>query len=388
MSSSIKDTYVKHNLGKVLKLYLFLTLTVLFAEDFSHSFKLNNSSPYVKEPVILTLDLNQTNHDIVLLFDFDLKKSDNYFFQRLDLQETDTHHDTKIKYTYLIYPLKEGKIEIDFDLTKKITNDESVAYSFSGDRDNVKTLETQDSKITLPPLTLNVQSLPKETVLVGDFNIHVEFKKHTAKAYEPLPLQILLKGEGYPPLLSILLPKSDHYTLFQEKAIVTSQHSRTGTRSTVVYPMALSASKSFDLEPVALKAFNPQTKKIYTLTIPAQHFDISREEVAVLVDKSDDPPPFHRDWDWLTSLLGYLTVFASGYLTAMVWKRKKQTLLPPSDPFKEKIAACKSEKELLQLLMARDSKKFLSSIEKLEKSLYKKGKIDLKQVKKEAQESL
>ncbi len=379
---------MKHNLGKVLKIYFFFTLTLLFAEDFSHSFKLSNDSPYVKEPVILTLDLSQTNHDVVLLFDFDLKKSESYFFQRLDLQETDTHHDTKIQYTYLIYPLKEGTIEIDFALTKKVTNDESVAYSFSGDRDNVKTLVTTDTKITLPTLTLKVKSLPKGTSLVGNFTLDSEFKKHQAKAYEPVPFQVTIKGNGYPPLLTSLLPENDHYTLFQEKAIVKSVHTKEATQSTVRYPMALSASQSFDLAPVKLKAFDPKTKKSYTLTIPAQHFDITKEDTSTLLDKSDTPKPFSRDWSWLGSILGYLIVFGSGYLTALVWKSKKTAVILKTDPIKEKIQACKNEKELLQLLMATDSKKFLSSIEDLENALYKKGKINFKQLKKEVQESL
>jgi len=144
---------VKNNLGKLLSFFL-LGFFMLHAEDFSYTFKVDKQNPYVKEAVILTLDLDQTSHDKVLLFNFKIKKSDAYHFQRLDIKETDTGHHAQVHYEYLIYPLKSGKVNITFELLKKVTTEDSVAYSFSGDRDNVKGLVTVDTMVPLPPLHL------------------------------------------------------------------------------------------------------------------------------------------------------------------------------------------------------------------------------------------
>jgi len=388
MNLSIKDTYVKHNLGKILKLFIALSFVLVFAEDFTYSFHLDKQDPYLKEPVILTLDLNQSNHDIVLMFNFDLQKNDDYFFQRLDTEETDSHHNTQIHYVYLIYPLKSGEINISFDLMKKVTTDDSVAYSFSGDRDNVKGLVTTDIKITLPPLPLNVKKLPQGTALVGDFTLTHKFKKNKAEAYEPVPFEVKIEGSGYPPLLDNLLPKDVKFTVFTENPIVQSTHSRQGTQSSVLYPMALSGDNSFDLSPITIKAFNPKTMKSYELTVPEQHFTISKVDVNTLVDRTDYPKPLESDWSWLGSLFSYLVIFAAGYLTAISIKWKKKILLHTNDPFKEKIENCNDERSLLQLLMATESKKFVKSIEKLEKGLYGNGKINFKQVKQEILEKL
>jgi hypothetical protein len=81
-------------------------------------------------------------------------------------------------------------------------------------------------------------------------------------------------------------------------------------------------------------------------------------------------------------------VFAAGFLTALIWKGKKIALIQDSNPLKGKIASTKNEKELLQLLMATDNKRFASVIEKLEDGLYKKGKLHFKALKKEAEESV
>jgi len=376
----------------MVKLFMVLSFALAFAEDFSYSFHLDKQDPYLKEPVILTLDLNQSNHDIVLMFNFNLQKNDDYFFQRLDTQETDTHHNTQVRYVYLVYPLKSGEIPISFDLIQKVTTDDNVAYSFSGDRDNVKGLVTTDTKITLPPLLLNVKDLPLNTTLVGDFSLTHTFTKHKAKAYEPIPFQVKIEGSGYPPLLDTLLPKDLNITVFKETPLVNSTHSKQGTKSSVIYPMALSSDNSFDLLPITIKAFDPKTMKSYELTVPKQHFNISKADVNTLVDKTDDPKPLQSDWSWFStifiSLLSYFVVFAAGYLTAISVKWKKKILSRADDPFREKIKACTNEKALLQLLMAKKSKKFATSIEKLENGLYGNVKINFKKVKEEILEKM
>jgi hypothetical protein len=386
----MKDTYVKNNLGSISLRFLFFFLSVitLQANDFTYTFHIDKQNPYVKEPVILTLDLNQTNHDVVMLFNFNIMKSEDYTFQRLDIQETDTYHDAKVRYLYLLYPLKSGDINITFDLLQKTTTDESIAYSFSGDRDNVKGMVTTDTKVNLPPLQLRVKSLPAGTVLVGDFSLTHLIKKQKAKAYEPLPLQVSIKGRGYPPLLDSLLPEEGNFTRFTEKPIVTSFSNAKGTQSTVTYPMALSHTQSFTLSPIVLKAFNPKMEKSYVLKVPAQTFEIQRVDTHTLVDKVDSPDVLQEDWSWIRTLLSYIIVFAAGYLTALSWKWKKKQSQKAHDPLIQKIQSCKDEKTLLQVLMAADSKRFNSSVEKLERSLYGNGKINLTKVKKEAEEQI
>ena len=381
---------MKNNLGSayVRLLPFLLSFIILQAEDFTYTFNADNQNPYVKEAVVLTLDINQTNHDVVLLFNFSIAKSKDYTFQRLDIQETDSYHDAKIHYVYLIYPLTSGDINIAFNLLKKVTTDESVAYSFSGDRDNVKGLVTTDTHITLHPFQLKVKALPVGTTLVGDFKLTHAVKKHKAGPYEPLPFQVSIKGDGYPPLLDTLLPKDGNFTRFTEKPIVQSIAHMQGAQSTVTYPMALSHNKSFTLSPIVLKAFNPKTEKSYTLTVPLQHFDIEEADVNSLVDTIDAPALLREDWSWLKTLLSYLIVFGAGYLTALSWKWQKKNRSNNHNPLILKIQNCKDTKALLQVLMATGSKHFTPSIEKLEASLYANSKINFNKVKQEILEKI
>jgi len=377
---------VKNNHGNTFLriILLFLGVIILHAEDFTHHFNVDKQTPYVKEAVLLTLDLKQTNPEVVLLFNFTINQSEDYTFQRIDIKETDSYHNAQIHYVYLIYPLKSGDINITFSLLKKVTTDDSVAYSFSGDRDNVKGLVTTDTQISLPPVALKVKALPEDTALVGDFTLTYDIKKHQANAYDPLPFQVSITGRGYPPLVDTLLSREGNFTHFREKPIVNAIATRKGTQSTVIYPMALSHSQSFTLSPIILKAFDPKAEKSYTLEVPSQHFDIQKVTTHSLVDKIDSPAVLKEDWSWLNTLLGYIVVFSAGYLTALSWKWKNKQVQKENHPLIQKIQHCKDEKALLQVLMAVDSKHFTSSIEKLEDSLYRNGKINLNQVKQEA----
>ena len=152
--------------------------------------------------------------------------------------------------------------------------------------------------------------------------------------------------------------------------------------------MALSHSKSFTLSSIELKAFNPKTEKSYTLTVPEQHFDIQEVTEEMLVDTIDAPNMLKEDWSWLSTLLGYIVVFAAGYLTALSWRWKKKSISKTRHPLIQKIQNCKDEKALLQVLIAADSKRFTPSIEKLESSLYGNGKINFNKIKQEAEEQI
>jgi len=387
MSLLTKDIFMKKNLGKSLLLFyvlfLWTSLSSLYAEDFKHTFHLNIQHPYEKEAILLTLELKQTNPKIVLFFKFDLAKSDEYSFQRVGIEEENQHHATHVKYKYLIYPLKSGEVKLQFKLQKQITNDESIIYSYSGDRDNVKGLVTKDSNIQLKPIVLDVKSLPEKTQIVGEFTLESSFKTHHAKVYEAIPFELRIKGKGYPPIIENIFQEKN-ITLFKEAAKVTSFSTIKGTKSTINYAMALSHYENFSLKPIVIEAFNPKTQKSYQLKLPKQDFIIEKVDPLSLVDSVDNPISVNQqnNFEGLTTFLNYLLVFIAGYLTALSFKWKQRSQKIEENILTTKIKNSKDEKELLQILIANDIQNFSEEIEALEKSVYYNEKCNFKEIKK------
>ena len=378
---------MKNALGKPFFIALFFCLFntwIVQANDFTYTITSSKKKVYLHEPLLLTVDFNQTNTKKVLLFQFAIKKDAGYRVKPLFAQHDDTLHHAKHHNLYVIYPLQTGKIDIRFSFVKRVTNDEKVRYFSSGDRDDFKKLETIDFPIEIPPVTLQVKPLPKHTQIVGDYHLEYHIDTHRAKAYAPLAMHVTLKGKGYPPQPTHIIPKSSNYTLFSETPEIKTTPTDKGFITTAHYLFALSAKKSFTLPAMILHGFNPQTEKPYTLEIPQQNFTIAPIDTSKLLDKTDTPLPMHQTFAWVQNLWIYLVIFMTGYLSATVlkWQRKKKP--NKENPLAEKITHAKNEKHLLQILMAQDSHRFAPCISHLEEALYHNAKINLHKVKKEA----
>lgn len=362
---------MKNNLGNLIVKYLifFIILSVtIYGDGFITDFKLSNNNPYIKEPITLTLDINQTDDSSVMLFKFDIKKSKNYIFNRIDIKTKDDYHNVKITYIYKIYPLKSGNININFDLLQMVTTDEKIAYSFSGDRDNIRGLNKIDIPISLNPVTIKVKALPKNTQIVGDFRLDYKIKKDSVKAYEPIPIDITIKGKGYLPLDLDLIPKSAEYSIFQE--VLSTQY-------LVNYSLAISSKSSFELDDIVINGFNPKLEKSYKLIIPKHHFSVVTPNISKIVDSIDSPKALDTGdtyWSGIISFIKYLFIFSIGFLTAKLIELYRVDRIDENS-FLTKIKNAKNEKELLRLLLATNDIKYKEDIYFLDNLIYgdKKG---------------
>jgi hypothetical protein len=375
---------MRPNLGRVIFI-IFVFVNILYAKDLEYKISVDKNNPFVKEVVILKMDLNQLNKNIVLLYDFDLVKKDSYDFKRIEATESDIDNNAKALYTYLVYPLKDGAVDIEFDLIKKVTTKENLAYSFSGDRDNVKGLVTTDTKIDVKPFRLNVKSIPKDTELVGDFKLKYEVKTHSASSYEPINMKVNIEGIGYPAHFTKLSIKNKEINIFADTPIKTINTSDNDTFSSIDYPMAFSSKKSFTIDTISIKAFNPKTNQTYFLKIPKQKFDIKEVSVNDLIDKEDSSEIKTNSLDDVGKSLKvislYIIVFLCGLISGYLlkFKKKKQQLKITTSV--DKIQNAKDVKELLKILILQDDKKYKDVITECEDSLYNGKKINLKNLK-------
>ena len=362
---------MKKSLGRYF-LSLILLCNIAYSKGFTTTFKVSNSNPYLKEPITLTLDINQTDSSSVMLFKFDINKSQDYEFHRINIKKDDDYHSVKIHYTYIIYPLKSGKIDINFNLLQMVTTDDKIAYSFSGDRDNVRGLNKTDIPITLKPLSIDVKSPPKDTDIIGDFKLEYKIKKDRVKPYQPIPIDIKITGSGYSPIVKNIIPQSKDYKLFEE---ITK-----GLDGSVDYSIAISAKSSFEIKDIEIKGFNPKSEKSYILAIPKHKFIVEEVDKLELVDNIDSPKPISYSWDWLISFFSYLSVFIAGFLTSNFIKRYKKS--PKDSIFVDKISKIKDEKSLLTLLISINPNRYKDEIYRLEDSIYGSKKESLKDIKK------
>jgi len=80
------------------------------ATDYRYSLHLSKSSLYLKEPLVVTFDINQTDSSKVMFFDFTIEGGDDFFVHRLDKEVDEGYHARRERYSYLLYPLKSGTL--------------------------------------------------------------------------------------------------------------------------------------------------------------------------------------------------------------------------------------------------------------------------------------
>ena len=367
---------------QTLFIYLFL-LTLLHAEDMRYDITVSNTTPYLNEAVFLDINLTQLDHSKVMRFKFKVKKSKTYVAHQIGFKEYDNYHSLKHIYHYLLYPKKSGKISLNFELIKSLTDDDKVAYAISGDRDNVKGLEKEDMNIVINPYMLSVKSLPKGVDLVGNFSLTHSLSTQSTDAFEPIYLKAELKGEGYLEAFNLIDENSTTYHLFKEMPKVQNFHSKQGTRSSIEWDYAISAQNNFSLKEVRLKAFNPKTKKVYELKIPSYAISVKNIKKEMLLDKENYPSSSSTiDWSWLGTLFSYLIVFMGGFLVPKdIFKRKIVLEKSSEEILFEKIKNAKTHKVLLKILLTENSLNYHEAIASLESVIYNKKRISLSKIK-------
>ncbi len=355
----------------VVLIILSILSIFLNGEDIEYSFHLNNKRPYRYEPITLDVNITQLDHSRVMFFKFNPKKSSDYEYHQIDFKEDDEYHNLKQRYRYIIYPLKSGIVNIEFNMIKSITTDESVAYAISGDRDNIKSLVKRDIKVDLEPTILNVKPIPKDTFLVGDFRLKYSIDKNSTKAYEPIYLHIELTGDGYLRAFNIIPKNRKEYLLFTQKPKVK--------KGNISWDYAISSKKDFTIPKVNIKAFNPKSKKIYYLTTPPIHIRVKPIDRETILDKKDSPKSIKDNIDlskigWIFS---YIAIFIAGFLTPRDILKRRFTKRRIT--IKDEIRDINSKKELLKYLLNRDGYEDVIYI--LESSIYRDKNITLKEIK-------
>ncbi len=364
------------------KLFFLFCLTALYADDVAYSFSVSNANPYEKEAVLVEVNVTQVDHSNVMMFKFSLKKSEDYDFHQIGFKEHEKYHDLREEYVYLVYPKKSGKVLLEFEMIKSITDDDKVAYSISGDRDNVKGLQKEDIVVNLKPLSLEVKTLPTGVDLVGNFDLTYDLDRNKTEAYDPINLEVKLKGKGF--LSSFkLLEESLAYRLFTQNPKFKILHRKEGSSSSLEWDYAISAKENFTLNQIVLKAFNPKTKEVYNLLLPAFKIEVTKVEEASLLDEVDYPARAKGiDWDFWSWFFSYVLVFVAGFLMPRdLFKAKKILEESSEDILNEKIKNSKSHKALLKILLVENKEVFAKAIEALEEVVYNGEKVSLSKIK-------
>lgn len=362
-------------LSRSLLLFLLLFLNTLNASPLcDYNFKVSNENPFVKEGVEITFYASQKDKSSVMFYELTPPKNAEFELHFLKKEEDkSTYHDKKVRYSYLLYPLKEGKLSLKFDFKVSQASDKSMEVFASGNRDVIKPMMTDETTISLEPLNFKVKPI-KSSQLLGDYHLDMTSDTKEIDTYEQVNVTYTIKGDGYPSQLEHLLPEIEGVEQFLEV-----KKMKNGTQ---VFHYAFSAKKDFTVPATQLNCFSPKKNSHYILKSEAIMIKVKEHSVKDILDKEDSLPDTAFNGDTLLPYLNGLLLFLAGYFVAnfklLQYFSKKKT---NQNPLHQKIKDAKDEKALLKLLLGANLTSFAPHISTLEDVLYHDRKVSLKEIK-------
>lgn len=363
---------MKKTLGSLI---LFFTVSLFGSSLVDYSFKVSNHKPFVKEAVEIEFVATQLDKSAVMFFELIPHNSKD--FELHIVGKTDTkksYHESKTVYKYRLYPLKSGKIQLDFDFKVLEASDDAVDKFYTGNRDVINPMATKDTEIELESLVFEVQSIRDGVSLIGDYQLDVDVWETNISSFEQLNMTYTLQGDGYPSKLQTLLPEIEGVEQFLEL-----ERHKNGKD---IFHYAFLSKNDFVVPSVEIKCFSPKKKKYYTLKISKQNIKVASLDVDNLLDEKDSYPTTAFDWESLLPYLNGFLLMLSGFIIAKLdlmqylKKSKKQ-----QNPMHKKIKDAKDEKSLLRLLLSSHENRYRPFIDELESSIYDNKKCDLNKIK-------
>ena len=346
---------MKNALGRTL--ILFALVLNVWAQPRLADYELTSakSELYVKEAVEIKFVAKQIDHEHIMYFFLEPKQSRDYKIVLLNKEAVElVRHDKVTTFTFLLFPLKSGYVTVDFDFTVKVASDEAVAQVFEGSRDNVKWIETINTKIALKPLALSVKALQKAVDLVGEFEIASTLDKNSIDSYESANIRYNLTGVGYNDFSLEPIDETPNATLFSS---VTQHYEKATPEGYEIHRelnYALVAPNDVKVKAKAFKCYSPKRDEFYEIATKEFDIKVSPIKKSTLIDE-EDYPKTENYFEQAKNIAIYLIVFLSGYFTA---KYAPSEFSKKTAPYQD-VREAKNAKELLFVLMRKYDKRSL-----------------------------
>ncbi len=374
---------MKKSPGKILLFLVLLFASGNAGELARYTLTADKYEAHEREAVVVTFVARQLDHTDNMMFLVAPKKNDDYKIILLNKTIDDKqYHDSKTTFTYVLFPLKAKTIHVGFDFTIRTASDKAVAHSYVDDHDDSIAIQTNNSKMDVTPLSIDVKAFDRKVDLVGDFNLEEKLQKTQINQYESVNIVYTLSGKGYEGKAVRPLGKIDGVTIFSETNDVYDKITTSGYAFKREYIYALSAKKDFTIPGVTLQAYSPRTHRYYTLTTPGHQIKVTPIDTAELLDTSESPVTEPLiGFESIKHFFIYLILFLLGYASAKL-QPFERIRIKKKIRFTD-IRTARTPKKLLTVVLKHyDRDQLHEELELLEEMVYRQNsRKDLKKIK-------
>ncbi len=368
---------MRQNLGSVLGVILLFMASIVYADEpYTWSLKSSKNSAYVNEAIALEYTCDFQDQANLHVIELNIAgETEEYRLLSQGVVETLQDGKRRDTYRYVLFPKKAGQKEFRFKVLMRKTTKDSIEHSVIG-RDNVEDYSFIDKEVKLP--LLSVEVLGHQEKMTGRFSMDVKLDKNEVKAYEPVHLDINVRGEGDFEQMQDFKLVIDGVKIFSEPGEKHYALTKKGFKGKWEQKFSLVSDKNFKIKPIELSYFDIAKKE--RVLLRSEAFDVTVQEAYTKEELLDDVEEENSSW-WAWWYLNYMFTFILGvllgrYLSRFRWKERLV------QGFEAEIAACKSVNSLLTKLVIRGDERYTPLIQKYEalgkKASLRELKIELK----------
>ena len=296
---------MKKILGNFIAILLPLAL---FAGNYK--IELSKKELFVKEPLLLQLHFDTSDKKEITWIKFEPKPSPAYEIHILQKRsDAQGYH-----FSYLLFPLKSGKIKIHYLLQLKKAPFAEIQNKILGT--GYEQTQPIEGKIyTFEVNATNLTVKPAKADLYGDFTLSLKADSTKANAYEPIYITIILQGIGYPPKIDDPLPDIAGVQKLMDKPKKEVIYKSDGAHIRYIFNYALIADHTFTIPKISFKSFDYHSYK----TLSTQPLAITITPPSVKPDQTDKPKPIEPLFAKLMQTLRLIAIFVAGFLSGVLF---------------------------------------------------------------------
>ncbi|MBD3823990.1 MAG: BatD family protein [Epsilonproteobacteria bacterium] len=351
---------MKRNLGRVTICIIFFLLTPLLASEYEWSAEANKFKAKTGEAIYLRYECRFVDMGELYTIEFNPpKESPEYRLYRLSAERSLKEGKRINSYEYLLFAKKSGKILLDFDVTMKKTNKDSIENTVLG-RDNAQYEEFSKKIIKQKPLAFEIED--SHAALVGDFTISVEDSNKTLEAFTPYQLKIKIEGVGNLQDIEPFEYAPKGVKVFASEPLKEYSLTKDGYVGKFEQQIAFVSQNSFDLEAKALEYLSLKDGVKKSLLVEAAHIELHPAKVQKTLQKIDSPHKSIQPNGYLYHA-ALAVSFLLGLLTCYLFKKREGGKTDSFESFSEKVQKSDDMKELAILLALEDAQRYKPIIE-------------------------
>ncbi len=354
---------MKRSLGNLLGIVMFVMASAAYGiEPYTWSLNAHKSSAYVNEAVAFEYTCDFDDEAYLYVIELNIV-GENEIYRLYSLGESEAIKEGKRQtvYRYLLFPKKAGEQTFRFNVLMRKTTRASIENSVIG-RDNVRGYSFEDHALELPPLRLDISDHKEK--MTGRFSLDVTLDKTDVKAYEPVHLDVRLRGEGDFDEMKDMVLKIAGVKVFSEAGEKRYVLTTEGYKGEWEQKFSIVAEKDFTIEPIELAYFDIDKKE--RVVLRSERFDIKVSEGYKREALLDDVAPEADSSWWSWSYLNYLFTLIAGIVIGRYSLRFKRSE-KRSASLAEEVAAASSVNAALAKLVMNGDARFSALIEKYEK---------------------